>query len=388
MARAAASRDAARMANLGLYYATNRAHLGDDRWHPTGSGTTFSKDGMENLRFGWLEVDADDAKIAAAIADDTGFGAGNGNALVSYLTGLVAKARIDAYEESLDPKKSDARQPKAVFGSKAMFGDLQKDMQKRSDVLVYIHGFNVAWADAVASALALQLMTNRDGVGDDAQKTTVVLFTWPSNGSAMPFTAYKSDRSEAKGSGYAFARGLLKLRDHLAKLGGFDCGQDLHLLCHSMGNYVLQNALERIREFSPGPALPRLFEYVFLCAPDVDASVLEPGQPLGDLHELARTVSVYHNTGDAALRISDYTKGNPDRLGSYGAARSAVLSDKVEQIDCSPIVGGVVEPSYYLDGRVADDILMSIDGVPVDDERRTRAPKPGAGVRWQFLPQA
>lgn len=376
------------MAILGIYYATNRAHEGKDRWHPTGYGTTFSKDGMENLRFGWLEVEADDDAIAAALAADTGYGVGDGNALVSYFTGIVGKARIDAYEEKLDPGKSDTVQAAAKLGSKAMFTDLQKDMQKRSDVLVYIHGFNVSWQSAVASALALQVMTNRDGIGNDTQKTTVVLFTWPSNGSAMPFVAYKSDRSEAKGSGYAFARGVLKLRDHLAKLGGFDCGQDLHLLCHSMGNYVLQNALERIRDFSPGPALPRLFEYVFLCAPDVDASVLEPGQPLGDLHQLTRTVSVYHNTGDAALRISDYTKGNPDRLGSYGAARSAVLSDKVEQVDCSAIVGGLVEHSYYLDGRVADDILMSIDGVAVDDERRTRAPKPGVGVRWQFLPQA
>ena len=60
-----------------------------------------------------------------------------------------------------------------------------------------------------------------------------------------------------------FARGLLKLRDHLAKLGGFDCGQDLHVLCHSMGNYVLQNALERMRQFTPGSALPRLFDHVF-----------------------------------------------------------------------------------------------------------------------------
>jgi esterase/lipase superfamily enzyme len=265
-----------------------------------------------------------------------------------------------------------------------MFSDLQKDMQKRSDVVVFIHGFNVAWEAAVGSALALQVMMSRDGVADDAQKTAVVLFSWPSNGSAMPFVAYRSDRSEAKGSGYAFARGLLKLRDHLALLGGFQCGQDVHLLCHSMGNYVLQNTLERLREFTPGTALPRLFEYVFLCAPDVDSSVLEPGEPMGDLHELARTVSVYHNTGDAALRISDYTKGNPERLGSYGAARAALLPDKVEQIDCSAIVGGLIEHSYYLDGRVADDILLSIDGFAADDARRARTRKSGAGVRWQM----
>lgn len=372
------------MGTHGIYYATNRAHDGDDQWHPKGYGTSFSADGMENLRFGWLELDVDDAKVAKCLAEDTGYGIGGGQSLSDYLTGLAAGARIEAYKESLDRKKSDARQPNAKLGSKAMFSAVQKDMQKRSDVLVFVHGYSVSWASAVGSALALQIMMSRDGVADDAQKTAVVLFSWPSDGSKMPWVAYRSDRSEAKGSGYAFARGLLKLRDHLTLLGGFQCGQDVHLLCHSMGNYVLQNTLERLRDFTPGTALPRLFEYVFLCAPDVDSNVLEPGQPMGDLHELARTVSVYHNTGDAALRVSDYTKGNPDRLGSYGAARAAVLPDKVEQVDCSAIVGGAVEHSYYLDGRVADDILLSIDGFAADDGKRQRTRKSGAGVRWQM----
>ncbi|MBL8753338.1 MAG: alpha/beta fold hydrolase [Planctomycetes bacterium] len=372
------------MATLGLYFATNRAHEGDDRWHPDRYGKAFSSDGLENLRFGWLEVEADDAAIARCFAEDPGFGAGDGNALAALLTEAAATARIEAYPEKIAADRADTAQPNAKFGSKAMFADLQKDMLKRSDVLVFVHGFNVSWEAAVGSALALQLMQNRDGIGDDAQRTTVVLFSWPSDGSALPMVAYKSDRSDAKASGYAFARALLKLRDHLAALGGLQCGQDLHLLCHSMGNYVLQNTLERMREFNVGPSLPRLFECVFLCAPDVDGAVLEPGAPMGDLHQLARLVTVYHNTGDLALRISDYTKGNPERLGTYGASRSAVLPDKVEQVDCSGIVGGLVEHSYYLDGRVADDILLSIDGVDVGDERRSRVPKPGAGVRWEL----
>lgn len=215
-----------------------------------------------------------------------------------------------------------------------------------------------------------------------------MLFTWPSDGLALPFVSYKSDRSEAQGSGYAFARGLLKLRDFLALLAdrarARACPQDLHLLCHSMGNYVLQNALERMRAFTPGTALPRLFDHVFLCAPDVDADVLEPGRPMGDLHELARTVCVYHNDGDAALCVSDYTKGNPDRLGTNGAMRAALLPDKIEQVDCRAIVRGFVEHSYYLDGRVNDDILRSIDGVPPADPLRNRVHKPGLGVRWNL----
>jgi esterase/lipase superfamily enzyme len=373
---------------LGLYFATNRAHEGPNRERPVRYGRSFSLDGMENLRFGWLQVDVPDGEVARCLAKDTGFGTGSGGDLANLLTKAAKKARIETYPEKIDPLRSDSTQAKAKLGSKAMFSDLQRDMLRRADVLVFVHGFNVSWEEAVGSALALQMMQNRDGIGDPKQQTSVVLFTWPSDGMALPFVSYKSDRSEAQGSGYAFARGLLKLRDHLAVLteraGGEACPQDLHLLCHSMGNYVLQNALGRMRAFTPGTALPRMFEHIFLCAPDVDNAVLEPGQPMGDLHELARTVTVYHNTGDVALHVSDYTKGNPDRLGSYGAARAAVLPDKVEQVDCSGLVGGWVEHSYFLDGRIADDILRSIDGVDSDDGTRTRIRKTGSGVRWEL----
>jgi len=44
------------------------------------------------------------------------------------------------------------------------------------------------------------------------------LFTWPSDGQALPYVSYKSDRSDAKGSGYAIGRGFLKLRDFLVRL--------------------------------------------------------------------------------------------------------------------------------------------------------------------------
>ncbi len=374
------------MTTLGIYFATNRAHEGADRWQPKRYGRSFSQDGVENLRFGWVEVDVAQDAIDRCVAAATSSGPGDGNALAKLLTKAAASARIDAYEEALDPDRSDAAQQKAKLGSKAMFRDLQKDMLRRCDALVYVHGFNVSWEEAVGSALALQVMLNRDGIGDPKQQAAVVLFTWPSDGLALPFVSYKSDRTEAKASGYAFARGLLKVRDHLATLadraGGRACPQDLHLLCHSMGNYVLQNALERIRAFTAGTAMPRLFENVFLCAPDVDSDVLELGKPMGDLHELARSVTVYHNRNDTALHVSDYTKGNPARLGGDGASRAGLLPDKVQQLDCSGIVSGLVQHSYYLDGRVNADILLSLDDVAVDGEGRTRTRLAGPGVRW------
>ena len=147
-------------------------------------------------------------------------------------------------------------------------------MMKSSDVMIYMHGYNVDWYAALGGAIAMEQMLNR-GKKPSEKKITVVLFSWPSNGSMMPFAAYKSDRTDARDSGKAIGRALLKLNDFLGTLR-IDaknkkeelCLQDLHLCCHSMGNYVLQKGLEnKLIGYSNGSILPRMFKHIFLCAP-------------------------------------------------------------------------------------------------------------------------
>ncbi|MBM2840859.1 MAG: uncharacterized protein HW412_1387 [Bacteroidetes bacterium] len=369
------------MRTQGIYYATNRNHLGDDRWHPKGYGTDFSQDGRENLRFGKLSLTADKTEIKRCLASRlTGMGKGDGEKLAAHFAKQAESATIEAFEENIVKEVADMKQDLSRFGSQRFFGELKDEMMKSSDVLVFIHGYNVSWQNAVGSALALQTMLNRPGAGDSTQKVMVVLFSWPSEGSMFPFRAYKADRADARDSGFAVGRAILKLRDFLVKIREEAkdrekdlCNQDIHILCHSMGNYVLENALQRIQQFSPGPVLPHIFEHIFLCSPDVDDTVLEPGAPMERLDELARSVSVYYNREDKALLISDVTKANPTRLGTSGAARPFALHNKIHQIDCTPIVTGLTEHSYFLNGSVNTDIKHSIDGMRQDAGERDRA---------------
>ncbi|MFZ2268910.1 MAG: alpha/beta hydrolase [Azonexus sp.] len=379
------------MANLKLFYATNRHHLGDDL-HPDGYGAKFSDDGMENLRFGVLSVDAADARIRKFLKADAGpLGRGDGEMLSDYLAGCAKSASITTYPESISRDIAEVAQKDAKLGSRAMFEDLMTVMEASSDVLIYIHGFNVAWHQAVGGALALQLMQNNSVQRDPAQTLTVVLFSWPSDGAALPWVSYKSDRSEAAGSGGAVGRGLLKARDFLvglrdrARAGGRQlCGQDIHLLCHSMGNYLLENALARLCDFSPGNALPRLFEHVFLCAPDLDDDALEAGKGLCRINQVARQVTLYYNRHDKAMYISDYTKGNPERLGHNGAAHPAQLHNKIHQVDCTPVVSDFTGHSYYLSGNVNADIRLSIDGRHQDDPLRQRQRSGALDNCWEM----
>jgi esterase/lipase superfamily enzyme len=407
-----------------VHYATNRGHEGPQRFRPTGYGARYSSDGMENLRFGRVDFEADPAEVARLLARvKPHTGAGDGEALQDYFARCVqASQRIQAYEESI-PRRgvSEAAQAEVKLGSAAMFDDLRRDMQLGRDVMVLIHGYNVSWAEAVGTAASLEAMLNRADAADAVplQPVRVVLFTWPSNGQALPFVSYKSDRSDAAGSAGAVGRALLKMRDFLHELGRehrlagaemkaernrlrarglreseidralaqFEatqlCGRKLHLLAHSMGNYVLQNALGRVWDHSPGSALPRLFDHVFLCAADVDDDVLEPGQPMERLHQLTNRVWVYHNANDTALRISDYTKGNPDRLGQRGAARPQQLHQKVAQVDCSALVSGLTQHSYYTNGRIARDIRLALQGLSPDDPARGLKPATAVGS-WRY----
>jgi len=418
--------------DITIYYATNRAHEGAERFRPDRYGSHFSSDGMENLRFGRVTFSADAAHVQALLnRDRPNTGAGDGEALQDYFSSCVKQTqRIDAFEESIpNARLNEIGQKAVLLGSKAMFAELQNDMRQGRDMMVLIHGYNVSWEEAVGTAAALEgTMNRRDSLlpsttGDtasSAKAVRVVLFTWPSNGQALPFVSYKSDRGEAAGSSGAVGRGLLKVRDFLQALGRevrsgnrhvakmrmaleaqgvraseIDravaqmeatevCGHNIHLLAHSMGNFVLQHALDRLWEFTPGTALPRLFDRVFLCAADVDDDVLEPSKAVEQVHQVANVVSFYDNPSDNALRVSDHTKGNPERLGQRGAARPQALHQKMLQVDCSALVTGFAQHSYFTNGRIARDIRLSLQGLAPDAPQRSLHRLAGAPNMWRF----
>lgn len=360
-----------------LFFATNRNHKGRNRWKPTGYGKKFSGDGHFNLRFGELTFEADEAEVKKHLNHtDQNQRTGDGEALSGYFTKCAEDATIDAYKDNTARAKKSI--PFHKNSSTRLFKALKGEMEKVQDVLIYIHGYNVSWDEAVGSALALQHMLNRNRSADD-KKVMVVLFSWPSNGSMMPVAAYKSDRSDAQDSAQAVGRAFLKLRDFLAQVqkeaadsSMHPCGQQIHLLCHSMGNYVMQNALGKIKDHSAGNRMPVIFQNIFLCAADVDDDVLEDDGPMASLHELGRHISIYFNQADLGMYISDYTKGHPQRLGQTGCARPQLVHNKVQQIDCSDIVHGVVEHSYYQWATVNDDIAQTINSVAFDDAKRKR----------------
>jgi esterase/lipase superfamily enzyme len=316
-----------------IYFATNRnpQPLGK----PTRFGGDFSPQGLTDLRFGWADFDAAGKKYKLNIAGES-------------LT--VPPAALDRGDLSAQK-----------LGSRAVFEAIRQDMAaQHQDCLLYIHGFNVDFNQALQSALALKQHYA-------ARPMTVCVFTWPSDGSLLPFKAYASDRDDARASGVALGRGLQKLASYLRGIERDQyCGQNVHLLAHSMGNYALRWAFQDIRR-STGANLRRLLDQLLLFAADEDHDAFEYDYKLAGLADMARRVTVYHNANDRALVVSDYTKGNPDRLGASGPRNSRLLPDKVTVVDCEPVVDfsrDVTGHSYYLGNPVVTaDVLAVLDGV-------------------------
>jgi esterase/lipase superfamily enzyme len=137
-----------------------------------------------------------------------------------------------------------------------------------------------------------------------------------------------------------------------------------------MGNYALRWALQGIKATS-GNSLRRLLEQVILFAADEDNDAFELDYKLQSLPDMARRVTVYHNPGDKVLIVSDFTKGNPDRLGAGGPRNSRALPDKVSVVNCESVLSFKDDPTghqyYRLDQTVKQDVLAVLSGIEPQD---------------------
>src|SRR5215204_4363595 len=125
----------------------------------------------------------------------------------------------------------------------------------RSKVLVFVHGFNNRFDDAVYRFAQI--------VHDSKTPAIPVLFSWPSRGEVR-LRAYTYDRESANYSRDA-------LEQLLESLSAHPNVKEINILAHSMGNWVTLEAL-RGRSIRPGRMRDKV-KNVMLVAPDVDVDV-------------------------------------------------------------------------------------------------------------------
>ncbi|MFG2913437.1 alpha/beta hydrolase [Kitasatospora sp. NPDC048298] len=230
--------------------------------------------------------------------------------------------------------------------------------------LVFVHGYNVSFADAAVRAAQIAYDLNFTGLP--------MLYSWPSKASVTDYAA----------DGNAARRAVPYFQDFLRHVLTDTGVDELHIVAHSMGNRVVVDALADLDTTALPAGAGRLGQVVFT-APDVDAEVFR--QLLPRIVRQARGCTLYVSANDLALAASHRLAEHP-RAGQAGPG--LVVAPGLDTVDVSDLDTGLMGHSYPGDHR---SVLSDLHGLlrhghgPSQRYGLARVPHPD-GAYWAFQP--
>jgi esterase/lipase superfamily enzyme len=194
----------------------------------------------------------------------------------------------------------------------------------RTKVLVFVHGFNNRFDDAVYRFAQI--------VHDSKAEGIPVLFTWPSRGE-LRLNAYAYDRESALYSRDA----LEQLLDTLAANPNV---KEVNILAHSMGNWVTLEAL-RGKAIGGGGKIGGKIRNVFLVAPDVDVDVFRT--QIRRMGVSRPRFALFVSQDDKALSLSQFIWGGMPRIGDIDPEqepyRDILAQEQITVFDLTKLPG-------------------------------------------------
>jgi esterase/lipase superfamily enzyme len=244
------------------------------------------------------------------------------------------------------------------FDEAGLMDELRQTGGGETDLLVYVHGFNVPFSDAIVRAAQVAF--------DFGFQGAPIVYSWPSDGG---ITSYNTDGEDIAWSTKHIETLLTRLKQEFPD-------RKLHLVAHSMGSRGLLGAL---RLMAYRDASKALFQSVIVCAPDFDSELFRD-QIAVEIKPLAKQWVVYTSDKDLALTASEQINSAP-RLG-----KPVTYAEGYEIIDAT---GVEVTPwslpethSYYATKqRVLDDMVSVIKGL-LPEQRGLKAVAAEAGTVW------
>ncbi|MGH6835280.1 MAG: alpha/beta hydrolase [Methylocella sp.] len=198
---------------------------------------------------------------------------------------------------------------------------LKQHLPRNRRVLVFVHGFNTHFDDAVYRFAQI--------IHDSGVDAAPILFTWPSRGSVF---AYGYDRESTN-----FSRDALE--ETLQRVAKDPDVGEVTIMAHSMGAWLVMESLRQMA-IRDGHVAPKLRNVIF-ASPDLDFDVfttqwrsLGPNRP---------RLTIFVSRNDHALRVSRRLAGNVERLGQIDPTaepyRSALTSSGIVVIDLTGLRG-------------------------------------------------
>ncbi|WP_414662836.1 alpha/beta hydrolase [Horticoccus sp. 23ND18S-11] len=284
--------------------------------------------------------------------------------------------------------KTWTRRTAAEFRA-ALIADVEKfpvfpetEHERQKHVTVFVHGYNNVWEEAAAryKQITDDLYSGPTGLG------ICVLFTWPSNGKTAQYLA---DRVDARASGPALAKIFNTLFEHAMLMqqkaadGSMQCKAKVSVIAHSMGNWVLQNALYYTWERNNKPLLVSLINQCVMVAADVDNDLFSAGEMVSTgraegIANLCYRITALYSGRDSVLGVSAGLKHfGKRRLGRSGLEDDPTPPDNVWDFDCSslfPANERNIHSAYFFTAktqRVMRAVLQGHDRLIIEREFAT-----------------
>jgi esterase/lipase superfamily enzyme len=230
-----------------------------------------------------------------------------------------------------------------LIAAAAAFPDLDpgQSNEDQRHVTFFIHGYNNKWSEEAAryQGICDQLFTDPGSLGE------CIMYDWPSLGNAL---GYLPDREHARDCANDLADVLSSLYEYMRaqQMAGAEdpssaCKAKVSILAHSMGNYLLQNAMATVWTRKNQPLLMSLVNQLLMIAADVDNDLFKSGETVqqsdGDaIANLTYRVTALYSGKDPVLGMSAGLKHfGKRRLGRSGIDHDFPVPDNVWDIDCS-----------------------------------------------------
>lgn len=232
------------------------------------------------------------------------------------------------------------------------------------NALVFVHGYNVTFADAARRTAQMAYDLGFDGAP--------VFYSWPSAGSVQ---GYASDARNIEWSQANIEQFLVDFFRHSQ-------ADNVFLIAHSMGNRAVTRAIVNAARQEPG--IRTRLKQVVLAAPDIDAAVFRT-QIAPALAELHAPITLYASSGDLALRAAQQFYGGYPRAGQSGDG--LVIVHGVDTIDASAVDTGLLGHSYYGDEQsILSDMFYMFRGVRPEARAMLVGRHHHDGDYWAFRP--
>ena len=219
-----------------------------------------------------------------------------------------------------------------------------KTQKTNGRVLIFVHGFNVKYSEAVYRVAQIS--------HDLGTVSAPVLFTWPSRGR---FLSYLYDKESATYSRDAL-EDVIRVAVEAPEV------TEVSIVAHSMGAWLTMEALRQssIRNRALSPKI----KHVLLASPDIDSDVF--GQQFEALGKLRPKFTFVISKDDLALKISRFIAGNSDRMGIVDLQKADYMerfreTKGINVIDLSKLnTGGPIGHSKFSANEGVIDLISDL----------------------------